>query len=201
MGRWEDEVKALGANPAEALAVLRAATAARLSARDLLDALLLLTKDEAAGGRRLTAGASAFLARHGGDLSDAAGEGGPVSPVVRRASGALELIRGSLTVEEAAEVLDVAPHALVERVRDRALYGFDLGERLVLPRWQFSHGKPLPHLARVLAALPAETHPLTVEGFMTNPSDELGGASPAQWLAGGGEAEAVLFAMSTLTSW
>lgn len=69
--------------------------------------------------------------------------------MARRASWALELIRDSLSVEEAAEVLDVAPHALVERVRDRALYGFDLGERLVLPRWQFSQGKPLPHLARV----------------------------------------------------
>jgi hypothetical protein len=201
MGRWEDEVKALGVDPAEAVAVLRAAASAKLSARDLLDALRLLAQDEAAAGGRLSAEESAFLARHGGELPHAVGEGGPVSLAARRAAAALQLRRSALTVDEAAELLEVASHVVVERVRGRALYAVDLDGRLVLPRWQFGRGEPLPHLARVLAALPAETHPLTVEGFMTHPSSELGGVPPVQWLTGGGDPGVVLFAMTSLTNW
>ena len=43
----------------------------------------------------------------------------------------------------------------------------------------------------MLAALPADLHPAVVEGFFTTPDPDLDDASPAQWLASGGDPQRV----------
>jgi hypothetical protein len=202
MGRWEDEVTVLGATPAQALAVLRAAAAAGLTAEDLLQALRLVSQPATASGRTLTAAESAFLAGHGGLVAHPGDEATPLrSGGARTAAAALELVRDALTVRQAADLLGTAPDVVAQRVHEGDLYGFTAGDRLLLPRWQFASGAPLPHLADVLDGLPTPVHPRTVAGFMTSPSDELGGVSPARWLLQGGDVGPVLFALTALTNW
>lgn len=57
----------------------------------------------------------------------------------------------------------------VDPRRARAPYGFKLGASLRLPLWQFNNDEPIPGLRAVLAALPADLHPLEVAGVMTTP--------------------------------
>lgn len=102
---------------------------------------------------------------------------------------------------EAAAQLGLPKDMVRDRVRKDQLYGYSVAGTLLLPRWQIRDGGVLPHLPRVLASLPAETHPTTVTGFMTTPSDELDGQSPTHWLAQGGDPDRVLFALTALASW
>jgi hypothetical protein len=199
---WEAELAALGVTSAQAVAVLRAAAAAGLTADDLLEALRLLSQPTTASARTLTAAEEAFLADHGGLGAHRGDEVTPSGNARARPAGvALELFRDALTVHQAADLLGTAPDVVVQRVHDGGLYGFTAADRLLLPRWQFASGAPLPHLADVLDGLPAVVHPLTFAGFMTSPSDELDGVSPAQWLLKGGDAGPVLFALSALANW
>jgi len=64
-----------------------------------------------------------------------------------------------------------------------------------------AEGGPLPGLETVLAALPADLHPTAVEGFFTSPDADLDGASPAQWLASGGDPQRVADEVEGLELW
>lgn len=107
----------------------------------------------------------------------------------------------SLTIEEAAQHLGLSARQIVDRVRDRSLAARTFGAEQRLPLWQFMSNGVLPQLRQVLRALPADAHPLTVEGFMTTANDELGGMSAAEWLASGGDVDVVVGCASTLTDW
>jgi len=78
-------------------------------------------------------------------------------------------------------------HQLVQVGRLVAVSG---GARraLLYPAWQFGgDGRPLPGLARVIAAArAAELDPETLHFLMTEPHDRLGGRPPADVLAEGG---------------
>lgn len=201
MNHFEQQVQETGYTPAEALAVLRAATAARLTAADLAAALLALVEAESTGPDGLSDTEAAFLTAHGGPSAQPGGTETPEDLTTMRLVSALRLIRGALTVAEAAAQLGLPPDTVRNRVREGQLYGYSVAGTLYLPRWQIRDGEVLPHLPRVLASLPAETHPMTVTGFMTTPSDELDGQSPTRWLAQGGDPDRVLFALTALTSW
>jgi len=66
------------------------------------------------------------------------------------------------------------------------------GREREFPAWQFVDGRPLRGLREVIASLPERMHPLSVEGFMTAPQDELDGRTPVEWLATGGDVSAVV---------
>lgn len=66
------------------------------------------------------------------------------------------------------------------------------GRESDFPAWQFVDGKPLRGLRQVIARLPQAMHPLSVEGFMTSPQEELDDTAPIQWLATGGDVEVVV---------
>jgi excisionase family DNA binding protein len=104
-----------------------------------------------------------------------------------------------LTTRQAAGRLHVTPATVRRRIRARRLYAYRLGSGLRLPVWQFINGGVLPHLPEVLAAFPADTHPMTLHGFMTTPSDELDNLAAVDWLAQGRSIEAVLFAATAVT--
>lgn len=108
---------------------------------------------------------------------------------------------GDLTTNQAAERLHISPAVVRRRIRSGRLYGYRVGGALRLPPWQFLGEAALPHLPEVLAALPEDAHPMTVTGFMTQPSDELDGLSPVEWLAAGRTPNPVRFLASTLTVW
>lgn len=159
--------------------------------------------DAAASG--LTDTEETFLRKHGGigPLGDARETR---RAVLRAASSNLaEQTRQSLSVGQAAKLLLVDGSRVRHRVRDRALYAFKIGAGLRLPTWQFERDQAIPGLRAVLAALPADLHPLEVAGFMTTPDPDLALAdeptSPRDWLAGGGEPAAVVELVQQLDTW
>jgi hypothetical protein len=67
-----------------------------------------------------------------------------------------------------------------------------------LPRFQFERRSALPGLAKVLAELPEDLHPLDVAAWFTLPNPDLEkgeadeGISPRAWLLHGGDIETVV---------
>ena len=149
----------------------------------------------------LTPGEEDFWSRHAGvPLGD------PAGTTLDRATDATMSVLGaasrSLTIEQAAQLLDVHRSRVSHRLRDHQLYSFHIGSQRRLPQWQFTAaGAPLPGLETVLSALPADLHPSVVEGFFTTPDPDLDDASPAQWLASGGDPQRVVDEAAALELW
>ncbi len=149
----------------------------------------------------LTSAEEDFWTRHAGiALGDAAG-----SPLDRATDATMSVIGAasrSLTIEQAAGLLDVHRSRVSHRLRDHQLYSFHIGSQRRLPRWQFtSEGAPLPGLETVLDALPADLHPAAVEGFFTTPDPDLDDATPAQWLTSGGDPQRIVHEAEGLELW
>lgn len=108
-----------------------------------------------------------------------------------------------------AALLGVSEREVLSLTAAGALYSYMLaGGSLRFPSWQFASARPLPHLAAVVAAIPAGSHPTGVRALMTTPSPDLVDAvpldhpisqliptirrSPADWLSGGGSLAPVM---------
>lgn len=132
----------------------------------------------------------AFLREHGG-----VGDPDPARVRASRArtvAAATALVGESLTGAEVAERLGVDPSRVRHMAADGALYVLRVGRQNRYPRWQFGpDGRPIPGLREVLDLLPADLHPLSVEGFMRTPQPEyeLNGhaTSAVEWLSAGGD--------------
>jgi hypothetical protein len=114
--------------------------------------------------------------------------------IIESAQADAAATRGDYTTGEVAHLLGTQP-ANVRRSRAQGdLYtsGIKHNRESVFPRWQFKDGRPVPHLRRVIPALPEDLHPLDVEAFMTAPQETLGGRSVVDWLSSGGALEPVL---------
>ncbi|MEP6649563.1 MAG: helix-turn-helix domain-containing protein [Lapillicoccus sp.] len=149
----------------------------------------------------LTPAEEDFWTRHAGvPLGDATG-----SPLARATDATMSVIgeaSRSLTIEQVARLLDLHRSRVSHRLRDNQLYSFRIGSQRRLPRWQFTpEGTPLPGLETVLESLPADLHPAAVEGFFTTPDPDLDDASPAQWLASGGDPQRVVDEAEGLELW
>lgn len=110
---------------------------------------------------------------------------------------------GSLGSNEVASQLRLKPSTVRRYVLDRKLYSFKANGRMLFPAWQFSEtGRPLPHLAGVLEALPPGSHPQTVQGFFTTPQPDLRlagvAATPRDWLISGGAPDLVVALASSV---
>jgi hypothetical protein len=148
-----------------------------------------------------------ILAEHGGIVRPTRSSTQSPGRAMLRAysSNLAEQTRTSISVSRAAELLHVDASRVRHRLGDRALYGFKIGSGLRLPLWQFADGAPIPGLRTVLAALPADLHPLEVAGFMTTPDQDLSVAdaptSPRDWLTHGGDVNAVCELAAHLDTW
>lgn len=114
-----------------------------------------------------------------------------------------EQVPGSATIStrQAAAMLQTADSNVRRSIASNRIYSAGrLGPGHQLPQWQFVGGKPLPHLAEVLVALPTDLHPIEVESFFTSPDETLNGMSPADWLATGGSLQPVI-ALAEAESW
>jgi hypothetical protein len=154
---------------------------------------------------RLTVSEESVLHDHGGITVPAGDESAVHRAVLRASSSNLAAeARQSLTVEQAAKLLRVDGSRVRHRVRDRTLYGFKIGGGLRLPIWQFNRRDAIPGLRAILAALPADMHPLEVAGLMTTPDPDLAVAdeplSPRDWLLGGGDVGVVCAIVEDLDS-
>jgi hypothetical protein len=120
------------------------------------------------------------------------------------------LIASSLTTARVATLLGVSVGRVRQKVGQVELYRIDdpSGPGHLFPRFQFDHGRPLPGLAKVLAATPQGVHPLALETFFVAPDPDLDARpeaavatkdeytlgnplSPRQWLLSGGDPGAV----------
>jgi hypothetical protein len=162
---------------------------------------VLLEPRRATDTHTLTSDEERFLAEHGGvpagskrklDRLDA-----------RSTANAVLEAAASLSRAQVARLLGVDESRVSHRLRDGSLYSY-LGAsgRRRYPSWQFPRGRSLPHLAAVLAQVPAGTHPVTMRRFMTTPDDALrldgAAVSPVDWLAAGGPVEPVAALAATL---
>lgn len=115
-------------------------------------------------------------------------------PVARSAARFAALLADSSDVSEVAAQLAVTPARIRQRASERSLYALREADELRFPRWQFDiNGQPIRGLARVVAALPADLHPVASWRFLTEPIADLEvdgvPVSPLTWLESGGGPE------------
>lgn len=178
-----------------------------------LDALLSASEQHSVG-IDMSAADAAYLARYSGvdDSSDA----DLAALDARSAARATAEASRGLSRNEVAALLAIDPSRVSHQIAAGRLYSYPGSQgRPVFPDWQFipvtdeqdaSHPAPkisvLPHLAAVIAAFPAGSHPVAVRTFITTSSPELsvhGSAlSPRDWLGGGGDPAAVVALAVTL---
>jgi hypothetical protein len=102
------------------------------------------------------------------------------------------VLAGTLTVGAVAAKLGIDTSRVRHRLARRQLVGIRRTDGWRLPTWQFgADGAPLPGLERVLRALPADVHPVTLARFFATAVPELtvgrAAVSPRAWLEGGGD--------------
>jgi len=145
---------------------------------------------------------AAFLAEYSGvaPASDADLERLDAHSAARAAAEAAR----TLNRRSVAGLMGVDPSRVSHQVAAGRLYSYPGSNgRPIFPDWQFTTpaSQPqendvaravttIPHLAAVIAAFPAGSHPIAVRTFMTTPSPDLSlqgtALSPRDWLVGGG---------------
>lgn len=155
---------------------------------------------------RLTEAEESLLKAHGGVASPIGDDASVRKATLQSSSSNLaDQTRESLSVEQAAKLLMIDGSRVRHRVRDRALYAFKIGGGLRLPNWQFHRHDSIPGLRAVLAALPADLHPLELAGFMSLANAGLSvddePISPREWLLGGGDVRVVVELLEHLDEW
>lgn len=129
----------------------------------------------------------------------------PRNGVVDRAARLLEENSRALTVAAVAERLGRSVNRIRGAIADGSLYGVKVGRSWLIPQWQLGQAGPIPHLRKVIAAIPAGTSAVTLERVMTQPSDELyvdgRPVSPRAWLLAGNEPGAVVDLVGLLYAW
>ena len=148
---------------------------------------------------------AAFLAAHGGgNAARLVADFDPIAVHRRQALAAADasarLLRGLLTREGAAQLLHIDVTGVSRRVQDGRMWALPRRGRRI-PAWQIHGGHLLPGLPSVVAAIPSEAHPLTIEGLMTTPQDDLDGATPVAFLLSGGSPELVAELIGDLGRW
>lgn len=104
--------------------------------------------------------------------------------------------RESMTVELAAELMQISASRVRHRIREGSVYAYPSSGRGVgrqVPYWQFHGPEPVPHLAAVLNALPERFRPTDIRAFALNAEvddPDNGVTAPLlEWLRDGGDPE------------
>lgn len=122
-----------------------------------------------------------------------------------RASNLIRLAAESGTVAQTAGRLHRSEQRIRGAIADGSLYGVKIGKSWRLPVWQFHDGQVLPHLRKVIAAIPAGTSALSIGNLMTTSTRELflddQPVSPRDWLLAGGDPEPVVTIIGDLARW
>ena len=111
----------------------------------------------------------------------------------------------ALPAAAAAERLGRSVNRIRGAIADGSLYGVKVGRSWLVPTWQLDGKGPVPHLRKVIAAIPEGTSAVTLERVMTQPSQELyvdgQPVSPRDWLLTGNEPETVVDLVRQLYAW
>lgn len=126
------------------------------------------------------------------------------------------LLESALTTKQAAQLLERDTSNITRGIKQHRYYAVRVAGALRLPEWQFYERttyedyvpgepfapdevyEPLPHLADVVPAIPADLHPLSIEGFMRSAHPDL--SSEAVWGEIGGPSVDVVGGESTIGS-
>src|SRR5712692_2185470 len=110
-----------------------------------------------------------------GGLDTAPLRAGEEEPLTQTALEYARLLQSSLSVEQAAQLLDVNPSRVRQRLtgHPRTLYGIKEGRNWRVPRFQFAGRKPIPGVAAVIGAVPPDLHPVAVRRWFTAPHPDL----------------------------
>lgn len=119
----------------------------------------------------------------------------PLAAIRRSAAGYAALVATAVPVGVVAAEIGVDASLLRRWIAQHKLYTVRPGRAHLVPRFQLEGLAPLPGLGVVLRALPAEMHPVAVEGFFAAPQPELEldgrMMSPRDWLLARGDPGAV----------
>lgn len=125
--------------------------------------------------------------------------------LVEHAARLLSDTSSALPAAAAAERLGRSATRVRGAIADGSLYGVKVGRSWLLPRWQLDDATPLPHLRKVIAAIPEGASAITLERVMTAPSDELyvdaAPVSPRDWLLTGNDPAVVVDMVRQLYAW
>lgn len=98
------------------------------------------------------------------------------------------LAASSLSVVEAARVLEVDSSRVRQRLTERTLHGFKLRRQWRIPAWQFVGGREIPGLSEVLPQVTVHD-PVSVYEFLSTPTLDLATdgepITALQWLSAG----------------
>ena len=140
-------------------------------------------------------------------------EPGAASRAARNTADALiDAAATSFSVSDAAIGLGVDPSRVRHRISDRSLYALKLGTKLRLPHWQFGDSpatpgrlEVLPHLRRILGAVPPAATPFEIATFMTSGQVELqlsgSAVTPREWLLAGQSPDPICEMLTGLYQW
>ncbi len=84
-----------------------------------------------------------------------------------------ELVRSSLSIDDAADRLGVTPARVRQRLAAGTLWAFDSGRNRLLPPAQFTDTGEVPHLDKITPHIGKDLHPLTVQALLTHPQPAL----------------------------
>lgn len=169
-----------------------------------LDAALSAAEDP--GAASLSADEIAYLREHGGRSAGEVIDAWDPQQARRQQSQAVarrvaDTIATSVTIAEAAERLRVDRSRISHRLKQGTLWGFTMASGRRLPRWQFTDTGLLPGLERLVASIPADVHPLSIDAFMRAPRAELDQQAPLLYLASGGDPRIVAELLADLGRW
>lgn len=85
-------------------------------------------------------------------------------PLARTAAEYTSLLDSSLSIQEAAQLLGLAPSLVEQRLATKppSLYGIRLESGWMIPKFQLDDDKLIPGIGEVVAELDPELHPVSV---------------------------------------
>lgn len=160
-----------------------------------------------AGAAPLSASEVAFLAQNaGGDVAAVIEAWDPQverAQRIKRATRQVEaLISGSVSIAEAASLLQIDRSGISRRIGNGDLYTVTVNGNKRIPRWQITADNALlPGLADIVAAIPYDVPAMTIAAYMQTQQDDLDGATPTQYLTAGGSTRVVAEMVTSLGRW
>ncbi|QNK83257.1 hypothetical protein [Nakamurella sp. PAMC28650] len=127
------------------------------------------------------------------------------SDLVAEAAQLITINSAGLPVAAAAARLGRSVSRVRGAIADGSLYGTKVGRFWLIPAWQLDGSAPIPHLRKVIAAIPPGTSAVTVDRVMTQTTEELyldgRAVSPRDWLIAGNPPVSVIAMVAQLYEW
>jgi hypothetical protein len=197
----------MSGSAAAALDALLARHHIDLTSTEILDELdAAFTRIPEAGAASLSTTEVAFLHQHARPIEAAMIDAWSANDERQdRARTALRqltnAISGSVSIKEAAAILDVDRSCISRRITGNALWAFDLRGNRRIPRWQFLDSELLPGLDVIVPAIPRDATPAFLDAFMDTPQPDFDDRTPIEYLAAGGDPTTVVGFIEDLTRW